>query len=139
MYYGFLIKVRCPWLYKQNILLSFSSSTSIEKIRFHYLRDITRLKFLLPRISAILIFHRTEKHKHQAQHGATIIIIIRQSLSSLLPSLLLLLSHIIIPRHHATMTANFVEIWNALKPTWKNKTFIIIRKCDISKCGPQLI
>ena len=66
------------------------------------------------------------KHKHQAQHGATIIIVIRQSLpSSLLlqQTVIVALLHIICPHHCATteqlatVTANFVEISNTLEPT----------------------
>ena len=57
--------------------------------------------------------NRTKRHKYRAQPGATIIIIIRQSSSSSDIALL----HTNCARHFAAMTANFVEISNALEPT----------------------
>ena len=72
--------------------------------------------------------NRTKRHKYRAQHGATITIIIRQSSSSLLYIALLHINKrewsssfsldINCPPHCATITANFVEISNALEPTW---------------------
>ena len=85
------------------------------------IRDIARFWCLLS-----FYIYRTTKHKHQAQHGATIIIVIRQSLQSSLllqQTVIVALLHIIYPHHCATteqlatITANFVEISNALEPT----------------------
>ena len=57
------------------------------------------------------MFHRIKKHKHRAQHGATIIIIISNHYRYYYRY------YRTIAYHCTTMTANFVEISNALEPT----------------------
>ena len=86
------------------------------------------------------VFHRIKKKPETSSttrcqnHHQTIIIII--IIIVIIPVIIALL-HIVCPRHCASMTAKI--LWKCARANMKRNRFIIIRKCDISKCGPAKI
>ena len=135
---GFSIKVRCPWLYKQNVLKVLLAARGNDEIRFHYLRGYDQ------RYNKILVFiimnkrytniHGTKKtqtssttrcHNHYYNQTITIIIIIIIVIVTVLWHYSTLFAQVIVPQWRLNFECARTDI--------KQSRFIIIRKMTKNK------
>ena len=121
---------------QENYFGSFTSCTGNEEIRYHLLpariwRYTEILVFVTMNKHHTIIFDRTKKHKHRAQHGATIIIIIVVIITisvALLRQLLLTkwdrLFYYKVRWSVITKCDNFVTMCYRYYKVWQNKQWL---------------